>query len=955
MDTVAGLLNQSLDPRQARAAEQELRKYDKQQGFTLTLLQIVNSNQLPMGTRLAGALFFKNLIRRLWTDEDGNYLLPETDVVAVKNEIIPLMISLPSALQAQIGEAVSGIADSDFPDRWVDLIPDLVARLGTDAKVNNGVLKVAHSIFKRWRPLFSSDDLLREIKLVLEQFVQPYYALMLETHKRIEQTSGNKDVLLELLKTMGLLVKLFYDLNCQDIPEFFEDHIKQFMDILHNYLIYSNPLVETTEDSESGILEVIKTDICEILQLYTQRYEEEFRKALPTFVGATWTLLTTIGLQSKYDLLVNRALAFLTSVAKIERHIHMFEATEVLTLLIEKIVIPNMTMRESDEEMFEDDPIEFIRRDLEGSDSDTRRRAATDFLRELVTKMDSRVTEAVMRYVNGFLEQYAANPAQNWKAKNTASYLFSSVAAKGNVTAAGVSTTNLAIDVVGFFTSSIAPDLVSTTVNPILQVDAIRFIHNFRNQLTKEQLSQALPLLVQLLNSRNYVVYTYAAITIERILSVRQNNVSVFKAEDIQSEAAQLISALMQLILRSASTSEKLSENEFLMKCIMRVLLTVQGAMQPFAAPLLPQLVQIMTAVSVNPSNPRFNHFLFESIGAVVRYAGAQIGISGLEEHVVQPMLQILGQDITEFIPYVLQILTEVLSLQPAQSGLPESFRQLIRPLMAPVLWEPKGNVPALVGLLEVILSRGASVVVSDGLLTPLLGVFQNLVASRSNDQYGLELLEYIFYYVGHEHLKELSKQVAQLLLMRLQQSNTDKFCSRFSLFMYFLASTEANNLGPAYAIFFLDQVQQGVFGQVMTSFMLPSTLKIGGTFNRRIAAVGLTKLLCRTTEYTTGEYSSQWAHALDILVRLMKYNMAEEHTSVPIGLDLEELSFGSSFSKLATTAAKPLDPVPDVKHPVQFFNDELKQLAEKFGPAVQQLLQNLDAESREYLRQQGV
>lgn len=33
------------------------------------------------------------------------------------------MIQLPSNLQAQIGEAVSVIADSDFPERWEDLVP----------------------------------------------------------------------------------------------------------------------------------------------------------------------------------------------------------------------------------------------------------------------------------------------------------------------------------------------------------------------------------------------------------------------------------------------------------------------------------------------------------------------------------------------------------------------------------------------------------------------------------------------------------------------------------------------------------------------------------------------------------------------------------------------------------------------------------------------------------------
>lgn len=70
------------------------------------------------------------------------------------------MISLPNNLQVQIGEAISSIADSDFPDRWPTLLSDLASRLSNDDMVTNkGVLTVAHSIFKRWRPLFRSDEL----------------------------------------------------------------------------------------------------------------------------------------------------------------------------------------------------------------------------------------------------------------------------------------------------------------------------------------------------------------------------------------------------------------------------------------------------------------------------------------------------------------------------------------------------------------------------------------------------------------------------------------------------------------------------------------------------------------------------------------------------------------------------------------------------------------------------
>ena len=80
--------------------------------------------------------------------------------MAIKRELIGLMVSVPANLQAQLGEAISAIADSDFWQRWDTLVDDLISRLTPDnTVVNNGVLQVAHSIFKRWRPLFRSDDL----------------------------------------------------------------------------------------------------------------------------------------------------------------------------------------------------------------------------------------------------------------------------------------------------------------------------------------------------------------------------------------------------------------------------------------------------------------------------------------------------------------------------------------------------------------------------------------------------------------------------------------------------------------------------------------------------------------------------------------------------------------------------------------------------------------------------
>ena len=126
-------------------------------------------------------------------DQEGNYGLSLDEVVTIKKDLIGLMTSVPPNIQYQLGEAIGIIAESDFYERWDTLVDvstaqptwggfdeliatqDLVSRLTpNNTVVNNGVLQVAHSIFKRWRPLMRSDDLFTEINHVLSRFGEPF-------------------------------------------------------------------------------------------------------------------------------------------------------------------------------------------------------------------------------------------------------------------------------------------------------------------------------------------------------------------------------------------------------------------------------------------------------------------------------------------------------------------------------------------------------------------------------------------------------------------------------------------------------------------------------------------------------------------------------------------------------------------------------------------------------------
>ena len=66
--------------------------------------------------------------------------------------------------------------------------------------------------------------------------------------------------------------------------------------------------------------------------------------------------------------------------------------TELRDLQVcEKIVIPNSRLREDAEELFEFNWLEYVRQDAEGSDADTRRRAASELVRALTDKFPAEV------------------------------------------------------------------------------------------------------------------------------------------------------------------------------------------------------------------------------------------------------------------------------------------------------------------------------------------------------------------------------------------------------------------------------------------------------------------------------------------------------------------------------------------------------------------------------------
>lgn len=294
------------------------------QNYAILLLNLVGKEDLDNTIRVAGSIAFKNFVKRNWgtvskncarelprmrvlfyfppQDDDSDNKIHESDRIAIKQFIVTLMLRSSAAIQKQLSDAVSIIGKYDFPKKWPQLIDEMVEKFASgDFHVINGVLQTAHSIFKRYRFEFKSQELWEEIKFVLDKFAKPLTDLMLATMNLAKTHENNEGVLRILYGSIVLVTKVFYSLNAQDLPEFFEDNMATWMNAFHELLITDVPCLHTGEEEEAGILEQLRSQICYNLGLYAQKYDEEFGNYMQQFVTDVWELLVRTGIQTKYD------------------------------------------------------------------------------------------------------------------------------------------------------------------------------------------------------------------------------------------------------------------------------------------------------------------------------------------------------------------------------------------------------------------------------------------------------------------------------------------------------------------------------------------------------------------------------------------------------------------------------------------------------------------------------
>jgi exportin-2 (importin alpha re-exporter) len=840
--TLTRVLQSSMSPNPAeiKQAESQLTQAEDQSAGSLliTLLSTVFNLSENIPVRQAAAIFSKNLLKRRWLKSeddaiqhkplDSNYK-DQVRNVLVESTCGPSAVPQVRQVQAQINAIISFIAEVDFPSGWPSLLPSLVATLRSSPsdELRLNALTCSCSVFKKYKSVSRSATILRELQYLLPLFQEVHLDLFKSVLPAIVgNPSGTSK---EVFAAMEQILDIFYSLNVVDIPEFYQDNINiwiaGFLELL------ALPTQKSPNTDEPGPLESLKALACENLSLYADKYQDPFEPFVASSVKAVWSLLVSLDLnEGRFDLVVAAGIRFLSSAANTRWTQSPFEEHEALVQICEKLVLPNIQLRDADVELFSDNADDYMRKDLQNADAETRRRSAVDLVKALSKFYEGQVTDILLRYVQTLLTGAAQS---NPRAKDACIQLVSAVAVKGETRAQGVTQVNAKVDINQFFASHILPDLRQGTGNSeergVLVASALKFVILFRNRLEVGLVAQAVPSISSMITVKSpKVVQSYAAHALFLISSVP--NVT------LPAEAYGGIENALTII---ASTGE---QNEYLIKLVSRLLM-IGSLPQAGKEAVLGKLLILISTFSINPVNAVFTHFLFESLGSVV--SGSSLPV---REKLIPPLCQLLEKNVMEYIPYALQILALLIESSPTGS---EIFNQLLTLLMNEELWRNPSLVPGIARIVSAYLHR-ADLYGPRMDLTTLVGRIQLLLGTSKFEGVGFELTNTLFTSnLGSAVGENVLHPLLLSALTKIHTKRTDKLVRMFGLSLACLVA----HMGGDSLVAVLEKIQVGLSLQVIKDLWMTSVSGLNANTlsrkSKKAYLVALSKLLTMNSVQT--------------------------------------------------------------------------------------------------------
>ncbi|KTW31201.1 uncharacterized protein T551_01274 [Pneumocystis jirovecii RU7] len=221
----------SSDPNIRKGAESQLKQYSMASGFIGAILDLIATND-DISIKQAASIYLKNRIGNAWERNDSDSKISEDDKHLFRKRLLPTLLLVPPIIHSQIISIVGVILSHDFPEKWSDFMDQVVRLLNSQD---------AHYIYIGLISFLEISKVYRYRSGVRRQpfdvVVQTVYPRLLEIGDRV--ASENDSIAGEMLKIIFKSYKFYITL---ELSPFIQDSIVQWVTLFLRVIIRDLPI-----------------------------------------------------------------------------------------------------------------------------------------------------------------------------------------------------------------------------------------------------------------------------------------------------------------------------------------------------------------------------------------------------------------------------------------------------------------------------------------------------------------------------------------------------------------------------------------------------------------------------------------------------------------------------------------------------------------------------------------
>ena len=406
-------------------AEKKLSEVFPMIGFGPLLLQVLMSEHLEIQVRQAAVIYLKNVICNTWMRKDTQLNLSdqekrEQDKSTIRDNLVTALVLAPDIIRTQLAVCVSLLVKYDFPERWPQLVGKISIYLQSpDPKVWMGPLVCLHRLVKFFE--FKKGEARAPLKEVMDLLFPRLYHILanLMPNDSLECVVIQKQILKIFFTFTHFVLSLDW-INKEIFGQWME-----LLRVITESNVPDHTLQVDEEERPSLIWWKNKKWALRILsRLFehygspghvSKEYTEFSQWYLKTFSGGILTaiLKNLDRFKSKVYIsprVMQYALNYINTAIS---HAHSWKLIKPHMLqILQYIVFPLMSYTESDAEMWELDPYEYIRIKFDDYEDFVSPVAAAETLLYSACKKRKEMLQKTVNLILSIIQAEGVTPSQ---------------------------------------------------------------------------------------------------------------------------------------------------------------------------------------------------------------------------------------------------------------------------------------------------------------------------------------------------------------------------------------------------------------------------------------------------------------------------------------------------------------------------------------------------------------